>query len=70
MRKNIYAFYRDGELLFHGTKEDIAEETHFSMSTIHNYSSPSYLEKNKDKNVIKIIKVGWEEWKKLISKIQ
>lgn len=61
MKRNIYAVYRGEELLFHGSKKEIAEETHFSMSTIGNYSSPRYLKENIGKNVIKIIKVGWEE---------
>lgn len=61
MKKYIYAVYRGEELLFHGSKKEIAEETYFSMSTIQNYSAPKYLKENKGKNVIKIIKVDHED---------
>lgn len=57
MAKAVYAVYRGEELLFHGTIEDISEETYLSIKTLRTYSSPSYLKKNENTNAIKLIKV-------------
>ena len=59
MRKEkIYAFYQNGKMQFHGTIEEIKEITLLSKSTLNNYKSPSYLEKNKNNNKPKLIEVG------------
>jgi hypothetical protein len=57
MNEEIYEFYQDGKLLMKGTIRELAKITLLHEGTLLNYSYPKYLEKNKDKNVIKLIKV-------------
>lgn len=57
MEKAIYEVQKGGRSLFHGTREEIAEEMHISVASVQNYSSPSYLKKNVGKDVIKIYRV-------------
>lgn len=44
-----FVFIQDNTVFYEGTKEEIAERTGLSLSTIKSYSSPSYVNKNRSK---------------------
>ena len=54
----LYEFYKGKELIMVGTIEVISKKTMLKEGTIRGYSSPKYLERNKDKNVFKTKKTS------------
>lgn len=58
LKEDIFEFYQDGKLLMVGSIKELAKKTLLHEGTLLNYSYPKYLERNKNKNVIKLFKVG------------
>lgn len=58
--KNLYEFYRKGELVKIGTFQEIMDYTGYAGGTLTGFGQPAYLNKNKENKVNKLIKIGNE----------
>ena len=57
VKEDIYELWQNDKLFITGTKKDLAEFTGLSLGTIDNYCRPGYLEKTKNENNNRVVKV-------------
>ena len=56
--RDVYLFFRKGELVFLGTLQEIMDYTGYAGGTLTGFGQPAYLKKNEGKPVNKLIKLG------------